>query len=172
VRRKRLDLIISAIKQIPQKKQPILLLVGEVDNTFNDAFDLKDFNKKFIHILPFQKDMTLIYKGINAYISASELEGMSNSCLEAMSSGIPLIVSDISGQEELIGKNGEGGWIFKKGDVSNLKLAIESFYREWELNTIDKKKNWVRKMAIKKYDSRLWAQRYEILYNSLMLGKE
>lgn len=52
------------------------------------------------------KDMPQIYQGSNIFVSASMQEGMSNAMLEAMASGLPIIVTRCEGVEELIKGNG------------------------------------------------------------------
>ncbi|MEI8344551.1 MAG: glycosyltransferase family 4 protein, partial [Candidatus Omnitrophota bacterium] len=59
------------------------------------------------------------YQEANAYVSASLYEGMSNTALEAMSCGLPLILSDIPGHQELVVSR-ENGLLFGPGDHGQL----------------------------------------------------
>ena len=49
------------------------------------------------------------------YVSASQSEGMSNALLEAMSLGVPAIVSNVSGVDEMIFDN-QNGFVFEPND--------------------------------------------------------
>ena len=55
------------------------------------------------------------------FILPSLNEGMSNSVLEAMSCGLPVIVTDVGGSEELINDN---GFIVKKGSSEEIKKVL------------------------------------------------
>ncbi len=52
------------------------------------------------------EDMPNLYRQNDIFISASNLEGMSNAMLEAMASGLPIITTRCEGVEELITDNG------------------------------------------------------------------
>ncbi len=60
------------------------------------------------------------YQAADVFVLLSRHEGMSNALLEALSSGIPAIVSDVSGSRDLV-VSGENGYI-----VDNCKAAMES----------------------------------------------
>jgi L-malate glycosyltransferase len=50
------------------------------------------------------------FRAATAYVSCSKCDGTSVSLLEAMSTGLPVVVSDISSNREWI-RNGENGWL-------------------------------------------------------------
>lgn len=50
------------------------------------------------------------YRAMDVYVCASEVEGMSNSILEAMASGIPVIATNVGGNPELV-VNGQTGFL-------------------------------------------------------------
>lgn len=56
-----------------------------------------------------KSELALKYRSADIFVSLSLWEGMPNSALEAMASGLPLILSDIEGHHELVepGVNGE-----------------------------------------------------------------
>ncbi|MCA9396385.1 MAG: glycosyltransferase family 4 protein, partial [Candidatus Omnitrophica bacterium] len=61
-----------------------------------------------------------LYQSSDCYISASRYEGMPNTALEAMASGLPLFVSDIGGHRELTDES--NGILFRdcSADTANL----------------------------------------------------
>ena len=60
-------------------------------------------------------DLPKYYRVAHLYLSASIVDGSSVSLLEAMSCGIPALVSDIPGNREWV-VPGRNGWLFPTGD--------------------------------------------------------
>jgi L-malate glycosyltransferase len=52
-------------------------------------------------------------------------EGLSNSLLEYMACGLPVVGSRVSGTEDFVNP-GETGWLFAPGDESELERALEA----------------------------------------------
>ena len=61
-------------------------------------------------IRPATREPERFHRAIDVYVSASETEGMSNSILEAMASGKPVIATAVGGNPELI-RNGSTGYL-------------------------------------------------------------
>ncbi|MFY7914747.1 MAG: glycosyltransferase family 4 protein [Rubrivivax sp.] len=59
----------------------------------------------------------------NVGLLASEFEGLSNSLLEYMAAGLPVVGSRVSGTEDWV-VNGQTGWIFTPGDEAGLRSAL------------------------------------------------
>jgi len=86
---------------------------------------------------------------------------MSNSILEAMSCGLPIITTDTGGSKELIKGN---GYIIKKSDSESIRQAIEQYLKNPK--TIKIQGNKSRKIT----ESNNWekiAQDYIMRYNTL-----
>ncbi len=56
-------------------------------------------------------------------------EGFSNSVLEKMATGLPLVLTDIGGNAEAV-SHGENGFIIKPGDKSTLIFHLLALYRD------------------------------------------
>lgn len=74
-------------------------------------------------------DLPKYYRAARLYVSASIVDGSSVSLLEAMSCGIPALVSDIPGNREWV-EPGRNGWLFPTGDDQALAEAIVRFARD------------------------------------------
>jgi glycosyltransferase involved in cell wall biosynthesis len=59
----------------------------------------------------------------NVGLLASQFEGLSNSLLEYMAAGLPVVGSRVSGTEDWV-VNGQTGWIFAPGDEASLRSAL------------------------------------------------
>ncbi|HPH97354.1 MAG TPA: glycosyltransferase [Anaerolineaceae bacterium] len=63
------------------------------------------------------------YKAADLYVSASHSDGSSVSLMEALASGLPVLVSDIPGNLEWI-TPGAQGWLFPDGDTAALAAGL------------------------------------------------
>lgn len=76
-----------------------------------------------VHLLGFRTDVPEIYPAADVYLCPSFREGLNVSIMEAMSSGLPLICSDIRGNRDLVSVPA-GGRLVPPADVNAWKLAI------------------------------------------------
>ena len=103
-----------------------LTLVGE-GPLFDEIKNNYSKNKK-IQIIgrKNQEELVKIYQDHNIYILPSINEGMSNTLLEAMSSGLGIIATNTGGAEELISK--DNGFIIKKENAEEIAECLQFFY--------------------------------------------
>lgn len=108
-----------------------LLIVGGGDNTLLE--ELRTISKKqdnSIEVIGEVESTRDYYQISDVYIFPSHHEGLPNTLMEAMSTGLPAVVSDIGGCEDLI-QNGVNGYRLEKNDV-------EGFYRRTRELFLDK----------------------------------
>ncbi len=77
-----------------------------------------------VHILGYRKDVIEILKSSDIFAFPSIREGLSVSMMEAMAAGLPVVCSEIRGNTDLI-KDGEGGYLFKPENVSEVAKTIK-----------------------------------------------
>ena len=70
----------------------------------------------------YSKDIPSILADSHILILSSHHEGLSLSCIECLSSGRPLIASDVPGLREIVK---DAGLLFKRGDTMDLRNKIE-----------------------------------------------
>lgn len=70
-----------------------------------------------------QRDLPRYYRAADLYVSASHSDGSSVSLLEALASGLPVLVSDIPGNREWI-EEGVTGWLFPVGNARALAAGM------------------------------------------------
>lgn len=64
-----------------------------------------------------------LLNAMDAFVLPSLCEGMSNTLLEAMASGLPVIATRVGGNPELVQEN-HSGWLFAPGDVNDLAAGL------------------------------------------------
>jgi glycosyltransferase involved in cell wall biosynthesis len=79
------------------------------------------------------------YKKVDLLFNCSESEGSSNSILEALSFGVPVVASDNPGNQEIL-YNNDFGYLFNNNNINDAKRGILKFYdRDEKKIQIDKK---------------------------------
>ncbi|MAT42541.1 MAG: hypothetical protein CL609_09385 [Anaerolineaceae bacterium] len=111
-----------------------------------------------------QKELPGYYQAADLYLSASHSDGSSVSLMEALGSGLPVLVSDIPGNKEWI-KAGKQGWLFRDGNVADLaEKMVQAYQYRFELNTMGQK---ARQLAESRAD---WNKNFEILLSAYRLA--
>lgn len=97
---------------------------------------LKLQNRVLISSFQGETNKIKILKEHHLFILPSFFEGLSNALLEALCSGMPVVVSDIPSNKELI-KDNETGLLFKNGDkeslVQKMLYCINNPEKVWQL---------------------------------------
>jgi phosphatidyl-myo-inositol dimannoside synthase len=70
-----------------------------------------------------REQMPALYRQADVFVLASQSEGMSIALLEAMASGLPVVVTDTGGTQELISPE-QNGLVVDWGDVGQLTAAL------------------------------------------------
>lgn len=70
-----------------------------------------------------RSDVPDVMRGLNCFVLPSLAEGISNTILEAMSSGLPVIATDVGGNAELVAR-GHSGEIVPAADIEAMAAAL------------------------------------------------
>jgi sugar transferase (PEP-CTERM/EpsH1 system associated) len=76
-----------------------------------------------VKFLGWRSDVPKILKALDVYVLASESEGMSNTILEAMASGLPVVATAVGGNVELV-VDGQTGLLVPPNDPKALAEAV------------------------------------------------
>ena len=80
--------------------------------------------KDNIHFLGYRNDIVKLMKSCDVFVMSSYREGLSRAIMEAMTSGLPIIASNIRGNVDLVNEN-NGGWLCTLDNSDEFKVAIE-----------------------------------------------
>jgi sugar transferase (PEP-CTERM/EpsH1 system associated) len=69
-------------------------------------------------------DVAECYHAMDVFVLPSICEGMSNTLLEGMASGLPCVATNVGGNPELV-SHGQEGFLFSPGDVSQLAGFVQ-----------------------------------------------
>ncbi|MDB4647013.1 glycosyltransferase [Akkermansiaceae bacterium] len=163
-----LDLL-RAVSELQERKCRITLNVwGELDDENRHGFNRKELDelKGYDRFLKgFSEKKNEIFRSFNWFCLPSNGEGLSKAAIEASSFGLPLVLSNVQGNRDMVNGN---GFLFEYGNIDNLKevitdilnlsaeevdkMSIKSrrmFEANWKMKSVYGK--WNR--LIKKYDT-------------------
>jgi glycosyltransferase involved in cell wall biosynthesis len=159
---KGVHLIVAALKNSSEN----LKIAGEGPEELNLKNLVKKLGlKKQVEFLGFKsgQDLSKLISRAKAVIIPSVwLENMPLNLLEALAYGKIVVAAEIGGIPEII-KNGENGWLFKPGDIADLREKIK------QLKTTETVKMKIAAQAtVKKLDPKTHSQKMVTIYQDLI----
>jgi len=129
--RKGIDLLLKAYENI-NCNEVSLVIIGEGPLKSNYMQYIKEKNIKNIIIKDFLQKEELInyYKISDIFIFPTRYDIWGLVINEAMEFGLPIISSDMAGAPYDLVRDGENGYIFKAGDIDELKSKIELLIKD------------------------------------------
>jgi glycosyltransferase involved in cell wall biosynthesis len=121
------DILAHAFVRLARERKDIRLLLigtGSQAETIRKILESGGVTEqvKFTGQVP-QVELPDFYQMADLYISPSHVDGSSVSLMEALSCGLPCLVSDIPANREWISE-GVNGWLFPDGDAEALAAKI------------------------------------------------
>ncbi len=82
-----------------------------------------------VRIMNFRPDMETLYHAADLDVTTSRREGLSTHLIEALTTGLPVVASNIRGHRDLV-VSGENGFLFTPGDIQEAAHAIIGLYED------------------------------------------
>lgn len=102
------------------------------------------------------------FRAADLFVSASRAEGMPNAVLEALSTGLPVILSDIPAHREILKACPEAGWLYTLGDQTDLCKHLDYTIITTKISRV------ARDLIKDNFSARSMSESYQQLYqNSL-----
>ncbi len=119
------QIVVRAIGELKDKTiHYVIAGKGDQDKALLDLAKEVGIEDQF-HLIGYRSDVPELYKMADVYLLPSIREGLNVSVMEAMSSGLPCIVSDIRGNRDMI-DGGKGGFLVDPLQQDTFKKAILS----------------------------------------------
>ncbi|MCP1338545.1 glycosyltransferase family 4 protein [Idiomarina sp. M1R2S28] len=116
--------LIKAFKEaFGESEEVSLVLVGGGELESECKLLAKDLN---IHFTGRVTNVSDYLAASDCFVSASLAEGMPNAALEAMASGLPVILSDIPPHKEIFELNSNVGYQFRLNELDELALKLKN----------------------------------------------
>lgn len=122
------------VEQIPQAKDHLrLLIVGDGESRKECIAMLRQADLENLAWLPGERsDVSELMQLFDVFVLPSLAEGISNTILEAMSCGLPVIATSVGGNVELV-INSQTGKLVPSGNPEALATAILEYYNHREM---------------------------------------
>lgn len=118
-----------------------------------------------ISLLGKRNDIAALLNCFDVFVQPSFYEGLSNTILEAMAMGLPIIASNVGGNRDII-HHGSNGLLFHPDDVHGLTSSLEEIYKNNGLREHMGKLN--RKTVLHEFSLSEMVKHYDHYYRSLL----
>lgn len=162
IERKNQEFLLEVFDRTFSEPKVILMLLG-------DGADYAALSSKYggkPNII-FTGNVTNVCEYLNAsdvYVSTSKSEGMPNGVLEAMATGLPVILSDIEQHREIFDVDNRIGYLYKQEDKNNLSEIMKSIL---SMN-ISEISEFSYNSAHNNFDAKMNCRQYENMYSTLV----
>jgi glycosyltransferase EpsD len=132
--RKHQDLLINTIDILKNRIPNIKLLLvgsGNLMKKYKEQVKKLGLND-YIYFLGYRKDVPNLMAISDISVSSSRQEGLPVNVMEAMATGLPLVVTDCRGNRDLV-RNKENGYVVGIDDVDGFANAIELIYKSKQI---------------------------------------
>jgi glycosyltransferase involved in cell wall biosynthesis len=166
--RKGIRFIIEALDILRKKGVLIKLdIIGQGNERIELERKVQDLNlNEAVNFIGFVEHNKLpsVYAGANVYVSASLNEGMSNTLLEALSAGLPIIATNTGGTAETV-TEGVNGYIIEMESAQSIVDKVEILFNDYQL---EKKMSQASRALAEKMSWGNIAQEYYALYSEIL----
>lgn len=163
------EVIIKAISKT-LNKDIIYIICGQgiLKDYLNKLVDDLSLSNQ-VKLLGFRDDVSEIYLAADLFAFPSYREGLSVSLMEAMSSGLPVICSNIRGNTDLIDE-GNGGFLLKPNDINGFATAIDKIAKNTKISNLEIGNT--NKKKIKEFDKKNIMEKSKRVYIDNVNNKE
>jgi len=165
--RKGVDVLLRAWRELVQTiPQARLIIVGDGE----EAPALQQLASELgiehrVHFAGYQDNVVEYLQMADVFVFPSFAEGLSNSLLEAMACGLPIVTTDVEGNKEAI-VDGENGLLVPAVDPTELSSALSKVITCRSL--ADRLGSEARRTVVSKYSLEQVAERYIRVYQQLV----
>ena len=136
-----LDSFISLIDLFPEQKERLKLLIvgdGVLLSSLEEKVKRAGLEKN-VWFAGNRHDVPELMKMMDVFVLPSLAEGISNTILESMASGLPVIATDVGGNPELIESTLKSSHLVKVNETKELVKAMSQYVEQGELVSTNSK---------------------------------
>lgn len=163
IERKNISFLLdNYVKKFGYNKYSYLLMLG-------DGPELRKLKAKYANNINIDfrgsvSNVNYFLKAGDVYLSTSKSEGLPNGVLEAMATGLPVVLSDIEQHKEIFEVNDKIGFLYKQNDSIDFIHSLEKMFN----CNIREYGNIAYKSAHENFSSVKMSEKYQNVYNSIV----
>jgi sugar transferase (PEP-CTERM/EpsH1 system associated) len=148
--------------------QARLVMVGDGPLRAQAAALLESRGAGALAWLPGERaDIPDVLRGLDLFVLPSQAEGISNTILEAMASGLPVVATAVGGNPELV-VDGECGWLVPPSNPAAMAEALAAYVHDRAM--LRAHGAAARRRAELQFGIDTMVRRYQDLYDGLLAG--
>ncbi|MHA7744962.1 glycosyltransferase family 4 protein [Priestia aryabhattai] len=154
------DLLINAVHLLKNKIANIKLLLagnGPLKEKYEEQAERLGLQEN-VQFLGFREDISQLLSISDIAVASSRREGLPVNVMEAMATGLPLVVTNCRGQRDLV-NNEKNGFVVGIDDYEDFANSIEKLYKSEELRQLYGK-NSIEKVNLYSLDNVLEELKY------------
>ena len=160
IRRKNFETALRSIERLSKEKvQYIVVGSGVLDSELRELVKQLGISGQ-VHFVGFRSDVFELLKASDIFLFPSYQEGLPVALMEAMAAGLPVVVSNIRGNTDLITAD-KGGFLYHPNDVKGLAEGIKTLMDDPDLR---REMGSYNKEHIKKYDIKIIKEELSRIY--------
>jgi glycosyltransferase involved in cell wall biosynthesis len=164
---KRHDLLIRAFSLLKRRPISKLLIVGDGPcRPYLESLIAEYSLKDRITILGFRSDVADLLSISDCFVLSSDSEGLSYSVIESMAAGLPAVLTDVGGNNELV-EHGYSGYIVPRNNAHALAHYMQKITQDEKNRNILLGENAYRR-AREGFSIERTVQQYADLYTELL----
>lgn len=164
--------IIDSLKNLPKNVKLLILGTGQLESELKDKADsinnFSDSNRVYMLGFVPQDNIPEYLWSSDIFIRPSISEGLGNSFLEAMASGIPVIATPVGGIVDFL-RDGETGLFCDVQNPNSIALKVEKLIKDKESR--DFIVDSASKMVSERFDWDKISIKFDKIFSDLMLKK-
>jgi sugar transferase (PEP-CTERM/EpsH1 system associated) len=152
-----------------QRPEAILMIAGDgpCRGALHQRADSLGLTPR-VRFLGERSDVPDLLRAMDVFVLPSIAEGISNTVLEAMATGLPIVATRVGGNPELV-EDGVNGLLVPRSDVPALARALDRYLDDPALGVLHGKSS--RERAVDVFDLQRMRQAYGDLYIGLARGR-
>lgn len=161
------EAFILLVNEYPQARQRLrLVMIGDGILLERVQSLLEKGGVRELAWLPGERDdVPLLLKSLDVFVLSSLIEGISNTILEAMASGLPVVATHVGGNSEIVDE-GVTGLLVQRSDPEALAIAIRRYIEDPEMRR--RHGASARKRSEEKFSIDKMVQHYHAIYGNLL----
>jgi sugar transferase (PEP-CTERM/EpsH1 system associated) len=162
---------VEAVRLVPDAKQRLrLVMIGDGPLREQVAAILEAAGVSRLAWLPGDRDdVPRLMRGLDLFVLPSLAEGVSNTILEAMATGLAVVATAVGGNPELV-EEGETGRLVPRCEPRAMAEAMLSYYAS--PTECRRQGRRARNVAVRRFSMSMMVSNYLELYDRMLEGKQ